>query len=71
MRIPGETYTPRDARHRVGDPISWRPRAFTDGDYPGAVKDLHGRVIYVNEDHRYYTAEAERNGYRLRESFKF
>lgn len=31
----------------------------------------HGRVVYINEAHRYFTAEAEVNGIRLRESFKF
>lgn len=61
----------RDARHEIGDPVAWKPYAFMDGDYPGAVKELRGRVIAVNEAHRHYTAEAECNGYRLRESFKF
>ena len=31
----------------------------------------HGRVVYINEAHRYFTAEAEAHGYKLRESFKF
>ena len=31
----------------------------------------HGRVIYINERHRYFTAEADINGNKLRESFKF
>ena len=29
-----------------------------------------GRVVYINAEHRYYVAEYEVNGYRLRESFK-
>lgn len=31
----------------------------------------HGRVIYINESHRYFTAKADINGNKLRESFKF
>lgn len=31
----------------------------------------HGRVVYINEVHRYFTAEADINGKKLRESFKF
>lgn len=31
----------------------------------------HGRVVYINEAHRYFTAEAEANGIKLRKSFKF
>jgi hypothetical protein len=31
----------------------------------------HGRVVYINEAHRYFTAEADINGQKLRESFKF
>lgn len=31
----------------------------------------HGRVVYINEAHRYFTAEADINGNKLRESFKF
>ena len=55
----------------LGSTFTWRLRAFSDGDYPGAVNTLHGRIIDVNATHRHYTAEAECNGYRLRESFKF
>lgn len=35
------------------------------------LKTVHGRVVYINERHRYFTAEAEVNGIKLRESFKF
>lgn len=31
----------------------------------------HRRVVYINEAHRYFTAEAQINGKKLRESFKF
>lgn len=34
-------------------------------------KILHGRIVYINEAHRYFTAETEVNGIKLRESFKF
>lgn len=34
--------------------------------------DMCGReIVYINEAHRYFTAEAEINGNKLRESFKF
>ena len=32
---------------------------------------VHGRVICVNEQHQHFTAEADVNGYKIRESFKF
>ena len=35
------------------------------------LKTVHGRVVYINEAHRYFTAEAQINGQKLRESFKF
>ena len=31
----------------------------------------HGRVVYINKAHRYFTAEADINGKKLREGFKF
>lgn len=31
----------------------------------------HGRVVYINAAHRYFTAEADINGKKLKESFKF
>ena len=31
----------------------------------------HGRVVYINEAHRYFTAEAQIDGKTLRKSFKF
>ena len=55
----------------VGEPITWKPTCFFDGLFPGAVKNLNGRVIYVNEAHRYYVAEADCFGRPLREAFKF
>ena len=35
------------------------------------LKTVHGRIVYINERHRYFTAEADINGNKLRESFKF
>lgn len=59
----------------VGEPYSWKPCA-CEGVYEAADrrarKDrLSGHIVYVNREHRYFTAEAEVFGYKLRESFKF
>lgn len=62
---------PLSPPHRVGDPVSWVPKVFFDGYFPGALKAVHGVVIYVNAAHRYYVAEADCNGTLLREGFKF
>ena len=65
---------PRNARHNIGDPVRFAPMAFM---HPGQTRMgeipfyLDGSVVYVNEPHRYYIAEAECNGYKLREAFKF
>ena len=32
---------------------------------------VHGKVVYINEAHRYFTTEAKVGGIALRESFKF
>ena len=32
---------------------------------------VHGKIVYINENHWYFTAEAQINGKELRESFKF
>ena len=59
----------------IGEPFSWKPAPFegSTGIMSVTTKETtaHGRVIYPNESHRYFTAEAEVNGSRLRESFKF
>lgn len=58
----------------IGEPFSWKPAAFegSTGIMSVATKETttHGRVVYINEAHRYVTAEADFNG-KLRESFKF
>lgn len=56
----------------IGEPFSWKPAAF-EGIMSVTTKETtaHGRVVYINEARRYFTAEAEINGKKLRESFKF
>lgn len=66
-----DPYEPRDARHNVGDPVRFVPKAFSRIESCAVPTMLSGRVIYVNESHRYYTVEAECNGVPFRESFKF
>lgn len=59
----------------IGEPFSWKPAAFegSNGIMSVTAKETtaHWRVVYINETHRYFTAEAEINGKKLRESFKF
>lgn len=58
----------------IGDTYSWIPAAFEGASGLCSFEKLrtvHGRIVYINERHRYFTAGAEANGIRLRESFKF
>lgn len=59
----------------IGEPFSWKPTAFegSNGIMSVTTKETtaHGRVVYINEARRYFTAEAEAHGYKLREIFKF
>lgn len=58
----------------VGDTYSWTPAAFEGASGLGSfekLKTVHGRIVYINELHRYFTAVAEVNGIKIRESFKF
>lgn len=58
----------------IGDTYTWTPSAFEGASGPGSFEKLrtvHGRIVYINEAHRYFTAETELNGIELRESFKF
>ena len=41
----------------IGQPATWVP--------------VHGKIVYINEAHRYFLAEAIVFGYALRECFKF
>ena len=60
----------------VGEPICWVPAAFTEHNTGvawklGAADRLSGRIVYVNEAHRWYRAEASFPGGVIRECFKF
>lgn len=58
----------------IGDTYSWTPAAFEGASGICGFekrKTVHGRVMYINERHRYFTAEADINGNKLRDSFKF
>ena len=60
----------------IGETYSWQPTAFMengwrDGNKTHKKDAVHGRIVYINTAHRYFTAETVVNGYRLRESFKF
>ena len=55
----------------IGTPYSFRPAAFIASREGGIWQTpmLHGRVVYINREHGYFTAEAMVNGRALRESF--
>lgn len=58
----------------IRDTYSWTPAALEGASGICGFEKLrtvHGRIVYLNERHRYFTAEAEVNGIKLRESFKF
>lgn len=58
----------------IGDTYTWMPSAFEGASGICGfekLKTVHGRIVYINEEHRYFTAEADSNGKKLRESFKF
>lgn len=59
----------------IGDTYSWVPTAFEGingiARESAKISTVHGRVVYINEAHRYFTVEAACNRYKLRESFKF
>lgn len=58
----------------IGDTYSWKPAAFEGASGICSFEKLarvSGRVVYINEAHRYFTAEADINGQKLGESFKF
>lgn len=59
----------------IGEPFSWETTAFMENGWRDGNKNhkkdaVNGRVVYINEAHRYFTAEADINGKKLRESFK-
>lgn len=59
----------------IGEAYSWVPTSWEGAN--GIVSALgkkgtaHGKIVYINEDHRYFTAEACVEGAVIRESFKF
>lgn len=62
---------------KLGDRIRFLPAAFAgergepgqkDNTYP---REVTGRVVYINQRHRFFDVEFELNGYRLREAFKY
>lgn len=61
----------------IGQPVRWTPCAYcnvTDGEDPRSIRKkrpVRGKIIYINEVHRYYLAEAIVFGYTMREYFKF
>lgn len=59
----------------TGDTYTWIPSAFEGRDGIMAavnrVYSVSGRVVYINEAHRFFMAEAEVNGFKIRECFKF
>lgn len=61
----------------IGEPWSWTPCAYEtqfEEQDPRSIRkknSVTGKIVYINEAHRYFTAEAEVYGYKLRESFKF
>ena len=58
----------------IGVTYSWTPAAFEGASGICGfekLKTVHGRIVYISEAHRYFTAEAEVHGIKLRESFKF
>lgn len=57
---------------KVGDKVTFRPEGWSDaeGAKPhSAGKVLRGRVIYVHPKLRYYVAEGEVDGAKIREAF--
>lgn len=60
-----------EGRPKVGDTLRFAPSAFADYDDRGIPYELDGTVVYVNEEHRYYTVEAKCHRWTLKESFKY
>ena len=59
----------------VGETYSWVPTRWEGSN--GIVSALrakgtvHGKIVYINVNHRHFTAEANVDGVVIRESFKF
>lgn len=66
----------RMERPNLGDKLRFVPDAFVDykEERMGRLvlpRDVLGRVVYLNEAHRFFDVEYELNGVKLRESFLF
>ena len=62
----------------LGDTVRFTPAAFLgelsarlERDPRQIVREVTGRVVYINHRHRHYAVAYEVDGYRLMESFKF
>lgn len=62
----------------LGDPVRFRPSGFEgEGNDPISLgwllvpKVVTGKIVYINQDHRFYDVEYEVHGVKLREAFKF
>ncbi len=61
----------------IGQRVTWTPCAYRNVDDTEDWKSargkhpVHGKVVYINEAHRFFLAEALVFGYILRECFKF
>ena len=63
-----------NCQYKVGDKITFVMSCLADGInrcYMPVERVMHGTVMYVNEEHQYYTAQTECNGYKICESFKY
>lgn len=69
----GESYCcPLPPPRKAGDVVTWQPSAWFDrAEFPLALREVTGRVVYVNERHCFYVAEADCCGRPIREAFKF
>lgn len=64
---------------QIGDKVRFVPCGFssdpTERPLPGKKtpppREVTGTIVYINQEHRYYTAQFEVFGTVLRESFKF
>jgi len=54
----------------LGNPYSWKPSAFGEPSLETIPKTVRGVIVYINQEHHYFTAEASVFGYAIRESFK-
>ena len=74
LRSDAYCLSPLSGPAHIGERVSFIPSCFVraqESCYLQVETVLHGQVIYVNADHRYYTVEAPCFGYKVRESFKF